>query len=233
MKPSRMDGKGRIDIQDYRERLMESLILEFGGRLCYVGSQGSYARGEATPCSDVDIMAVLDELKMEDLDRYKTLLQRMPYKAESCGFICGKEDLAHWNPCEIAALIGETQDWYGRLAELVPVYTRKDIRVHIQTEVGNLYHMICHRYIHEGDAYQALPAGYKTVFYILQNWYFLRTERFVRTKAELLACLKGDNRQVLQTAMAFQAAEQPDFTEAFSLLLRWCQQMLRGIGSLK
>ena len=47
-----------VDIADYTKRLTEELKMKFGKRLLYVGLQGSYLRGEATPESDIDIMLV-------------------------------------------------------------------------------------------------------------------------------------------------------------------------------
>ena len=64
-----------VDIEDYTKRLTEELKMKFGKRLLYVGLQGSYLRGEATPESDIDIMLVLDEIHSKDLNVYRQILK--------------------------------------------------------------------------------------------------------------------------------------------------------------
>ena len=63
-----------ICIDKYIEELTAELKDVFGGRLLYVGLQGSYLRGEANENSDIDIMAIIDNMTAEDLKTYKTAL---------------------------------------------------------------------------------------------------------------------------------------------------------------
>ncbi len=137
-----------IDIENYIWQLIELLKQQFASRLLYVGLQGSYLRGEATESSDIDIMVVIDVLGVSDLDAYRTAIQSLEHFDKSCGFICSKEDLANWNPLEICHLLNCTKDYFGVLGELVPTYSENDIRNFIKMSVNNLYHEICHRYIH-------------------------------------------------------------------------------------
>ncbi len=103
---------------------MISLMKErFGKRLLYVGLQGSYLRGEADRESDIDIMTVLDFLSVEDLNVYRQVVEENGHAEKACGFLCGKDELAHWNPCEICHLLHTTKDYYGKLSSLVPSYT--------------------------------------------------------------------------------------------------------------
>jgi len=220
-----------VDIQNYMEELLESLKKEFGKRLLYVGLQGSYMRGEETPESDIDIMIVLHELQVQDLDTYRTVIRSMAHADKSCGFICGKEDLANWNPLEICHLLNCTKDYFGTLKELVPAYTDNDIRNFVKMSVNNLYHEICHRYIHAdlNKSIAKLPGTYKGVFFILQNLYYLNHGKFVATKAELLQRLEGKNREVLERSVSLNNGGGYDFTESFELLFSWCQEILKLI----
>ena len=61
-----------VDINDYTNRLTDALKSKFGDRLLYVGLQGSYLRGEATPESDIDIIV-----------RYWKNLENMSVHADS------------------------------------------------------------------------------------------------------------------------------------------------------
>ena len=220
-----------VNIESYISQLMELLKARFGSRLLYVGLQGSYLRGEATNSSDIDIMVILDELNTADLDAYRGILQSMEDYDKSCGFICGKADLANWNPLEIRNLLGSTGDHYGKLADFVPGYSREDLRNFVKISLNNLYHELCHRYIHADTDTNAacLPITYKGVFFILQNLHCLRTGAFIGTKKELLEVLEGKDRAVLERAMAMKRGVAFDFEENYALLFSWCRDTLQSV----
>ncbi|MBE5782090.1 MAG: nucleotidyltransferase domain-containing protein [Clostridiales bacterium] len=220
-----------VDIQHYLSRLTHLLQERFGSRLLYVGLQGSYLRGEATDTSDIDIMAVIDELSASDLAAYRAVIQSMEYFELSCGFICSKLDLACWNPLEICHVLHTTKDFYGTLKDLIPSYSRQDVQNFVKMSLNNLYHEICHRYIHAGPerSREALPATYKGVFFILQNLYYLTNGQFIATKAELLECLEGKNRAVLKQALDLSSGISHDFDKSFQLLFSWCQETLYSL----
>ena len=220
-----------LDIESYISRLIRSLQHQFGSRLLYVGLQGSYLRLEATDSSDIDIMVIMDELGVADLDRYRAVLQSLEHFDKSCGFNCSKTDLANWNPLEISHLLNGTKDYYGTLRSLVPEFTREDIRNFVKLSLNNLYHEICHRYIHgEMDKNIArLPGTYKGVFYILQNLYFLRHGVYIGTKAELLLLLDGKDHAVLARSVELSKGMPYDFSESFEHLFTWCQETLQTL----
>lgn len=217
-----------FDVQSYLARLTALLREAYGARLVYVGLQGSYMRGEATEKSDIDVMAVVDDLSPSDLDAYRRAINELEEPEKSCGFIGSRADLMHWNPLEIAHLLHTTRDYYGTLSALLPAYTDEDVRNFVKISVGNLYHELCHRYIHSGRERSAerLPSVYKGVFYILQNLHFLQSGEFASTRAELLTRLSGQDHGVLERAMALHRGEAFDFDESFDLLFTWCQETL-------
>lgn len=219
-----------VDAAAYMDRLTGMLRAQFGERLCYVGLQGSYARGEADGQSDLDCVVVLDVLMVADLARYRKILAQMGDAVPTCGFLCGRVELANWNPFELWQLAHETTDWYGALAPLLPAYTREDVWQHVQLGLDNLYHALCHSYLHTPDCGRgSLPEWYKAVFYLLQNWTFVRTGRFVPTKAALLACLTGQDHAVLEMACRIRAGEAYDPEQAYALLFAWCQDGVQRI----
>ena len=55
-------------IDEYINELIITLKDVLGGRLVYIGLQGSYLRNEETKRSDIDIMAVIDKLSAGDLE---------------------------------------------------------------------------------------------------------------------------------------------------------------------
>ena len=220
-----------VDIENYIRQLILLLTDCFGARLIYVGLQGSYLRGEATEHSDIDIMVVIDGLSVNDLEMYRATIQSMEHFDKSCGFICGKEDIANWNPLEICHLLNTTKDYFGVLRELVPVYTDEDIRNFVTLSVNNLYHEICHRYVHADREKNVakLPGTYKGVFFILQNLYYLTHGKFVGIKAELLQVLEDKNREVLERSISLNNGGVYDFADSFELLFSWCQETLKSL----
>ena len=150
---------------------------------------------------------------------------------KSCGFICGKADLANWNPLEIRNLLGSTKDYFGKLSEFVPPYSREDLRNFVKVSLNNLYHELCHRYIHADARKNAanLPGTYKGVFFILQNLHCLRTGEFIGTKAQLLKVLEGKDKAVLERAVALKQEEYFDFANSYALLFNWCRDRLQSV----
>ncbi len=96
----------------------------------------------------MDIMVVIDSLSVSDLSEYRNIVMSLDDYDKSCGFICGKQELKNWNPLEICNLIHSTGDCYGELLTLVTDYTEEDVRNFTKLSLNNLYHEICHRYIH-------------------------------------------------------------------------------------
>ena len=220
-----------FDIESYIRRFTLLLQETFGERLVYVGLQGSYLRGEATENSDMDLMVVIDALSVADLDSYRSVMLSLENADRSCGFICSKADLAVWNPLEVCHVLHSTKDYYGTLRDLIPAYTEESIRDFVKMSLGNLYHEICHRYIHasaDRNA-EALPYTYKGVFFILQNLVYLTHGKFAATKAELLPLLNGIDRDVLERAMSIGKGDTYDFADSFALLFTWCQETLQKV----
>jgi predicted nucleotidyltransferase len=221
-----------MHIEKYVLQLIEKLESQFSQRLIYVGLQGSYLRGEATEDSDIDIMVVIDGLRVDDLAAYRNIVNELPYADKSCGFICSKTDLLNWNPLEICHLVNTTKDCYGELKTIVPSYTQMDVCNYVKMSLNNLYHGICHRYIHGKKFYtvEELAGVYKGVFFILQDMYYLQTGKFVATKKDLLNLLSGRNRKVLERAIELNQGVSHNAEASFELLFHWCQDTLAEIG---
>ena len=132
---------------------------------------------------------------------------------------------------EICHLLNTTKDYYGELKNLVPAYTAEDERNYIKLSLNNLYHEICHRYIHADREYNIskLPITCKSVFFILQHLYYLSSGSFIQTKRELLECLQDEDRTVLELSISLKNDGNYDFDRAFTVLFHWCQKALLRI----
>lgn len=96
------------NIDKLLELFIKNLHLIFGEKIIFIGLQGSYARGEATENSDIDVVIILDKLTFENLKSYGNMLDSMPEKQLFCGFISGKEELEKWADYDIFQFYHDT-----------------------------------------------------------------------------------------------------------------------------
>ncbi len=218
-----------VDIDIYISELTAGLQKVFGERLIYLGLQGSYLRGEATDSSDIDIMAVIENLSLDDLMLYRHVITDIGDYEKSCGFICGKDELESWNPLESCQLIHTTRDIIGNLSELVPAYTRQDEVNYIKLSAGNLYHELCHRFVHTDheNSVKKLPRTLKPVFFIMQNMHYIESGKFCATKGELLSELKADDKKLLETLLSISNSFDYDFDSVFNAILSFCRRAMK------
>ncbi len=211
-----------FDLDSYLNDLISDCRETFGERLLYVGLQGSYLRGEAHENSDIDVMVILDRFSVQDMDRYREILKRIGFYEKSCGFICGRDELLRWNPLEVCQLRYTTKDLYGTLADYLPSAAREDEVNYVKLSLGNLYHELCHRYLHADRERNiaAFRGTCKGVCFLMQNLYYLETGHFNLTKKELKEAVSAEDRRVLELA---ELPDGFDFDQAFSALFAWCQ----------
>ena len=220
-----------FDLDGYLSDLISKCRTHFGDRLLYVGLQGSYLRGEAHESSDIDVMVILDRFSVQDMDQYREILKKIGFYEKSCGFICGRDELLRWNPLEVCQLRHTTKDLYGTLADYLPSATREDEVNYVKLSLGNLYHELCHRYIHAGrDKNVAKFRGTcKGVFFLIQKLHYLESGRFILTKKELKEAASGEDRRVLELA---ELPDGFDFEQAFSVLFSWCQRAFARVDNI-
>ena len=211
-----------FDLNLYLADLILNCRSAFGERLLYMGLQGSCLRGEARANSDIDVMVILDRFSVQDMDTYCGILKEIGFYERSCGFICGKEEMKRWNPLEVCQLRHTTKDLIGVLTDYLPPATREDEINYVKLSLGNVYHELCHRYIHaDRERNVALFRGAcKSVFYLIQNLHFLESGRFILRRKELKEAVAMEDRLVLELA---ELTDDYDFDQAFASLFAWCQ----------
>ena len=223
------------NITQYIEDMIADLRSSFGARLLYVGLQGSYLRGEAHDGSDLDLMVIIDALTKDDLDLYRACLENRGNAIPSCGFLCGREELSAWNPMEILHVLHSTKDLLGTLAPLLPAVTMEDHRHFVQLSAGNLYHALCHRYVHGGEEGRAESLGSheKELYFLLSDLRYLRTGDFPPTRNALYEVLSPCDRAVWDAVK--EARDDPDGCEydaAFARVFAWCQKTLAEVSDI-
>ncbi len=220
-----------IDLNDYLQKLLSECSSVFGDRLLYLGLQGSYLRGEANANSDIDIMILIDRFSVKDMDAYRDILQKIGCFEKSCGFICGKDEMMRWNPLEINQLKHTTKDIHGVLLDYLPNVSREDDIKHVKLSLGNLYHELCHRYVHADRKKNDLEfrGTCKRLFFLIQNLYYLESGAFVSSKRELKKLVSEEDREMLSMA---DQQDDYDFNKAFSSVFKWCQNAFRRIDQV-
>ena len=68
-----------VNIEQWVKNFNEQIHKRFRERVWFVGLQGSYARGEATDESDIDVVVILDELSASDIQLYNRILDELPH----------------------------------------------------------------------------------------------------------------------------------------------------------
>ena len=220
-----------FDLDKYLADLILNCRSAFGERLLYVGLQGSWLRGEAHENSDIDVMVILDRFSVRDMDTYRGILKEIGSYEKSCGFICGKDEMKRWSPLEVCQLRQTTKDLVGNLTDYLPPATREDEINYVKLSLGNLYHELCHRYIHEDREKNAakLRSTCKGVFFLIQNMHFLESSHFILTKTGLKEAISSEDRRVLELE---ELPDVYDFDQAFSSLFAWCQSAFARIEHL-
>lgn len=219
-----------FDLENWLNELALKLKAAFGDRLLFAGLAGSTARGEAGPQSDIDIHIVLDTLSLDDLGTYRGIVKSMPHSEKACGFICGKSDIAAWPVGELFQFSMGCRPLAGSLNGLFAFPGDDDIRAHIVLMASAIYHEAAHLYVFgpekDGDA---LIGVYKAAFFVLQEWVYVEDRRYIPTKKELLACLRGVNKAVLETlicwdSLAENRKQDPD--AYFGRIIRFARSMM-------
>lgn len=70
-------------------------------------------------------------------------------------------------------------------------------QMNIKTSSETLYHAAVHSFVHSANFSEDLQNLYKMTFFILQAKYFIETNTYVKTKKELLECLRGIDQEIL------------------------------------
>lgn len=209
-------------LDNYIQNLISECKTAFNTRLLYMGLQGSYLRGEAHENSDIDIMVIIDDFTVTDMQTYREILKKIGWYEKSCGFICGKNEMLKWNPLEVCQLKFTTKDLLGTLTDYLPPATREDEINYVKISLGNLYHELCHRFIHADREKNITKfrGTCKGFFFLIQNLHYLETGDFILSKKELKEKVSAADRRILEFS---DLPDDYNFDEAFLELFTWCQ----------
>ena len=218
-----------IELEPWLERFTQVLRKTFGNRVRFAGLQGSYARGEATESSDIDLVVVLDELTEEDIAVYDTMLDSLDHRELVCGFLSGKEELLHWEPSELFQFCHDTRPLIGSLDDVLAVVTPGDIDHAIMTGACGVYHGCVHNMLYEKDE-EILRGLYKTATFAIRANTYRRTGIYCSRLDDLLQHTDGPDREIVQAYAAMKAGGPVVFAVASEQLFSWAKETILQRG---
>ena len=214
-----------IELEPWLERFTQVLRKTFGNRVRFAGLQGSYARGEATESSDIDLVVVLDALTAEDIASYDAMLDSLDNRDLVCGFLSGQEELLHWEPSELFQFCRDTKPIIGSLDEVLVLVKPDDIDRAIRTGACGVYHACVHNMLYEKDE-GILRSLYKTATFTIRATTFRHTGKYCSRLDELLQYADADDKEIVQTYLAMKADAPLDFDRASTRLFAWAKEMI-------
>ena len=214
-----------IDITAWMEIFLQTLDETFANRVWFVGLQGSYGRGEATETSDIDVVAILDELSAADIQSYHAMLDTLPHRELICGFLSGKEELMNWEPSDLFQFCHDTTPIKGSLDEVMAVIDESAVNRAIKIGACNVYHGCVHNMLHEKSE-DILRELYKSASFVVQAIAFKQTGNYISHQKDLLQVVSSDERAIVETFLTLKNGGTGDFNLMSETLFAWSQKLI-------
>lgn len=216
-----------MDISAWLNDFLHTLTLNFGERVWFVGLQGSYARGEATETSDIDVVVILDDVSVQDIQTYSSMLETLPHRELICGFFSGKKELLNWEPSDLFQFYYDTKPIKGSLDELLLLIDDEAVNRSIKIGACNIYHGCVHNMLHEkSDA--ILKGLYKSASFVVQAICFKQTGKYVHHQKDLLQVIAHDDRVIVDTFLALKNGSEVEFQEMSETLFTWANKWIEN-----
>ncbi len=215
-----------IDIKTWVPQFVNKVEQSFGNRIWFIGLQGSYGRNEATDASDIDVVVILDELRINDLKTYRDMLDTLPNRDLICGFISGKAELLNWEASDLFQFYYDTEPIKGNLDALLEKIDKRSVRRAIKIGTCNIYHACVHNFVHEKN-YDILRSLYKSAVFVIQAVWFYETGNYIKSKTELQSAIYPPSA-VLDTAQKLKCGEKVQFDAMSELLINWTKTVIIG-----
>ena len=214
-----------IELEPWLKHFSQLLRETFGDRVWFAGLQGSYARGEATESSDIDLVVVLNTLTAEDIAAYDAMLDTLDRRDLVCGFLSGKDELLHWEPSELFQFCHDTKSFVGSLDEILAIVKPGDIDRAILTGACGIYHACVHNMLYEKDE-EILRGLYKTATFAIRATTYQRTGKYCSSLNELLQYANALDKEIVQAYIAMKAGIAIDLASTSKTLFAWAKDVI-------
>lgn len=215
-----------VDIKTWITSFTENVEQTFPNRVWFIGLQGSYGRGEATETSDIDVVVILDVLRIDDLKVYRDMLDTLPNRDLICGFISGKNELLNWETSDLFQFYYDTTPIKGSLDCLLEKIDKQTVKRAIRIGACNIYHACVHNFVHEKSD-DILRSLYKSAAFVLQAVWFYETGKYIKSKEELQNAITPPSA-VLTNVQELKNGASVKFEEMSELLLNWAKTIIVG-----
>ena len=215
-----------IDITAWMNGFLQKLNHTFGNRVWFVGLQGSFARGEATENSDIDMVVILDELSAMDIQNYNKMLNTLPHRELICGFLSGKDDIMNWEPSDLFQFYYDTTPIKGSLDEVLTLVDENAVNRAIKTGACNIFHGCVHNMLHEKSE-DILRDLYKSASFAIQAIVFKQTGKYIRHQKDMLKIVSPDERVIVETFLNLKNGGAVEFNTMSEMLFIWAKKWIK------
>ena len=214
-----------VDITAWMNDFLQKLNHTFENRVWFVGLQGSFARGEATETSDIDMVVILDELSAMDIQNYNKMLNTLPHRELICGFLSGKDDIMNWEPSDLFQFYYDTTPIKGSLDEVLTVVDESAVNRAIKFGACNIFHGCIHNMLHEKSE-DILRGLYKSASFVVQAIVFKQTGNYISHQKDLLQVVSFDERVIVETFLNLKNGGTVDFNSMAETLFDWSKKWI-------
>lgn len=214
-----------VDISAWTDNFLQALTQNFGERIWFVGLQGSYARGEETETSDIDMVVILDEVSVLDIQIYNSMLDTLSHGEQICGFLSGKQELLHWEPSDLFQFYNDTKPIKGSLDELLLLLDDAAVNRAIKIGACNIYHGCVHNMLYEKSE-EILRGLYKSASFVVQAICFKQTGKYICKQKDLLQMVKSDEQMIVHTFLELKVEGLIDFQKMSKILFEWSKKWI-------
>ena len=217
-----------VNISAWIDSFLQALKETFGDRVWFVGLQGSYSRGEATETSDIDAVVILDELSASDIRAYNDILDALPHRELSCGFLCGKAELLAWDPSDLFQLCHDTTPILGSLEEALALLDEAAVNRAIKIGACNIFHGCVHNLVHSKRE-DILRGLYKSASFVVQAIAFKETGTYFRHQEDLLQAVSPAEQIIVSTFLHLKKGGAADLQAMSETLFTWSKAWIEKI----
>ena len=218
-----------VDITTWMNDFLQNLNHAFENRVWFVGLQGSFARGEATETSDIDVVVILDELSAMDIQNYNKMLNTLPHRELICGFLSGKDDIMNWEPSDLFQFCHDTTPIQGTLDEVMAIIDESAVSRAIKIGACNIYHGCVHNMLHEKSE-DILRGLYKSASFVVQAIAFKQTGNYISHQKDLLQVVSSDELPIVETFLNLKNGGAVEFNLMSELLFAWSKKWIAEIS---
>ena len=215
-----------IDISAWMQNFLQALNETFRDRVWFVGLQGSFARGEATETSDIDVVVILDELSAMDIQTYNKMLDTLPHRELICGFLSGKDDIMNWEPSDLFQFCYDTTPIKGSLDEVMAVVDENAVNRAIKIGACNIFHGCIHNMLHEKNE-DILRGLYKSASFVVQAIVFKQTGKYISHQKDMLKIVSPDERVIVETFLNLKNGGAVEFNTMSEMLFIWAKKWIK------